>query len=163
MRRSTAWKGWIGSIWALSLVLVAAAAPGPLPYDEKADAAAALQQGLKTAQAEHKDVLVIFGANWCPDCRELDQALHRSDSKLIDSHFVVVKIDIGNWDHNLELAKRYGNPISKGIPAAVVLSPKDELLYATKAGELANARRMSDQSIYDFFTKVISDTHPHGA
>ena len=40
MRRSTAWKGWIGSIWALSLVLVAAAAPGPLPYDEKADAAA---------------------------------------------------------------------------------------------------------------------------
>jgi thioredoxin 1 len=156
-------RRWIGLLCALSLVWVAAAATGPLPYDEKADAAAALQQGLKTAQAQHKNVLVIFGANWCPDCRELDQALHRSDSKLIDSHFVVVKIDIGNWDHNLDLAKRYGNPISKGIPAAVVLSPDDKLLYATKAGELANARKMSDQSIYEFFTKVISDTGQHGA
>lgn len=163
MGRSMGLKGWVGSLWALSLVLVAAAAPAPLPYDEKADASAALQQGLKSAQTEHKDVLVIFGANWCPDCRELDQALHRSDSKLIDSHFIVVKIDIGNWDHNLELAKRYGNPISKGIPAAVVLSPNGQVLYATKAGELANARKMSDQSIYDFFAKVIGDTHQNGA
>jgi thioredoxin len=156
-------KTWAASLCALSFTLLAAAATGPLPYDEKADAAAELQQGLKTAQAQHKDVLVIFGANWCPDCRQLDQALHRSDSKLIDSHFVVVKIDIGNWDHNLELAQRFGNPISTGIPAAVVLSPKGQLLYATKAGALANARHMSDQSIYDFFSKVIGEARQHGA
>lgn len=27
-------------------------------------------------------------------------------------------------------------------------------VYTTKAGELANARKMSDEGIYDFFSKV---------
>jgi protein disulfide-isomerase len=29
------------------------------------------------------------------------------------------------------------------------------VLYSTKAGELANARRMGESGIYDFFSKVV--------
>jgi protein disulfide-isomerase len=68
---------------------------------------------------------------------------------------VVVKIDVGNFNKNLDLANRYGNPIQKGIPAAVVVTPGDQVLYSTKAGELADARRMGQSGIYDFFTKVL--------
>ena len=45
-------------------------------------------------------------------------------------------------------------PIKKGIPAVAILSPRGEVLYATKEGELANARTMSDKGIYDFFKTV---------
>ncbi len=141
---------------ALSLTAWAAA---PAPYDEQADPRADLQRALGAAQTEHKDVLIVFGANWCEDCRALDRAMHASSAALIESRFVVVKVDIGNFDKHLDVAQQYGNPIEKGIPAAVVVSATDQVLYATRAGELANARRMGDTGIYDFFAKVVPQAH----
>jgi thioredoxin 1 len=139
--------------------LAFAAVAADLPYDEQADAAAQLQQALGSAQTDHHDVLVVFGANWCGDCRELDKALHGSSAALIASRFDVVKVDVGHFDKNLELANRYGNPIGKGIPAVVVLSADNRLLYSTKAGELANARRMGDAGIYDFLSQHVAVAH----
>ena len=104
----------LASLCALAATAVLAATPAP--YDEKADAAADVQHALSSAQGEHRKVLLVFGANWCGDCRALDQALHGRSGPLIDGKFEVVKIDVGNFDKNLELAQRYGNPIAKGIP-----------------------------------------------
>lgn len=139
---------WMVLIGCAALALTAAAAE--LPYDEHADASAQLQQALAQARAEHRDVMLVFGANWCEDCRELDKALHGSSMALVANRFELVKIDVGNFDKNLGIAKHYGNPIAKGIPAVVVLSAADEVLYSTKGGELANARRMGESGIYDF-------------
>jgi thioredoxin 1 len=132
----------------VSIATLAVAAPWP--YDEKADAAGDIQHALTAAQADHKQVLLVFGANWCPDCRALDKAMHGSSQPLIDSRFDVVKIDVGNFDKNLYLAQRYGNPIAKGIPAVVVIDAGNRVLFSTKDGELANAGQMTEQSIYDF-------------
>jgi thioredoxin 1 len=126
-----------------------------LPYDEHANAAADLQRALAAAQSNRSDVLLVFGANWCKDCRELDKALHGRSASLIDSRFVVVKIDVGNFDKNLDVQKQYGYPTGRGIPSAVVLSPNDKVIYATRAGELADARHMGEDGIYDFFAKVV--------
>ena len=142
-------------------VLVAALAfavqAAELPYDEHANAAADLQRALAAAQSNRSDVLLVFGANWCPDCRALDKAMHGSSQRLIDSEFDVVKIDVGNFDKNLGLAKRYGNPIAKGIPAVVVVGARDQVLYSTKGGELANAGQMTEQSIYDFLKQKVAN------
>ncbi len=79
------------------LLLVAAASvcmlanAAPWPYDEKADATVDVHHALAAAQADHKQVLLVFGANWCPDCRALDKAMHGSSQHLIDSRFEVVK------------------------------------------------------------------------
>jgi len=128
-----------------------------LPYDEAADATTELRVGLRTARQQHKHLLVIFGANWCPDCRALDAALRTKVGKLIDTSLVVVKVDVGNFDKNMQLSAHYGTPTQKGIPAAVIVDADDHVVYATKAGELANVRRMSDSGLYDFFHKVIDD------
>lgn len=140
---------------ALLLATVAGAATPALPYDEQADAHAAVQRALAQAQAAHVPVLLILGANWCGDCRALDQAMHsEANAKLLAAKFKVVKVDVGNFDRNLDIAAAYGNPIKKGIPAAVVLSPDNQVLYATRGGELANARRMSETGITEFFERV---------
>jgi thioredoxin 1 len=144
----------------LSLVLCAAlpltAWAAQPPYDESADPRADLQRALSEAQQQHKDVLIIFGANWCEDCRDLDKAMHGSSAPLIEARFVVVKVDVGNFNKHLDLVRQYGDPIRRGIPAAVVLSAADQVLYATKAGELADARRMGESGIYEFFSKVVA-------
>ena len=142
-------KWWMFACCA-ALALTASAAG--LPYDEHADAGAQIQQALTQARTDHRDVLLVFGANWCEDCRALDRALHGSSEPLIASHFELVKVDIGKFDKNLDISNHYGNPIGKGIPAVVVLSAADQVLYSTKAGELANARRMGDNGIYDFLS-----------
>ena len=145
--------GRLALVLAFALTLAHAA---PLPYDEKADAKADLQRALSAAKSSGMPVLVIFGANWCPDCRALDQALSTGkNAELVAREFKVVKVDVGNFDRNLDLAARYGNPIKKSIPAAVVLSPEDQVLYATRLGELADARHMSDTGIYEFFKRVV--------
>ncbi|MBR7784150.1 thioredoxin family protein [Undibacterium luofuense] len=126
------------------------------PYDETADAPAAVAQARKQAAAEQKNVLVIFGANWCKDCLELDKSMHGKSAELISKKFVLVKVDVGQFDKNKDLAEAYGNPIKKGIPAAVVLKPDNTVLFASKGGELSNARRMSEQGVYDFFNQIVS-------
>ena len=140
----------------LAGLLATAAWAAPLPYDEAADAKADVKRTLSEAKKSNMPVLVIFGANWCEDCRALDKALKTGkNAELVNREFKVVKVDVGNFDRNLDLAARYGNPIKKGIPAAVVLSPEDQVLYATRLGELADARHMSDTGIYEFFKRVV--------
>ncbi|MEO8153154.1 MAG: thioredoxin family protein [Rhizobacter sp.] len=139
---------------ALALVLGVAHA-APLPYNEAADAKAEVHQALQVAQSAKRPVLVVFGANWCEDCRALDASLKTAkNAELMAKGFVVVKVDVGQFDRNLDVSSLYGDPIKKGIPAAVVLSPDNKVLYTTRAGELSNARRMSDTGVYEFFSRA---------
>ncbi len=129
-----------------------------LPYSKNADAKTEIRLAL--AQARTKPVLLLFGANWCEDCRALDRALKTGkNASLIAREFTVVKIDVGNFDRNLDVVANYGNPIAKGIPAAVILSPGNKVLYSTRAGELSNARRMNEEGIYGFFRKAIENAN----
>jgi protein disulfide-isomerase len=138
---------------ASSLIVGAA----DLPYNEQADAKADVKQALVDAHQSNKPVLLVFGANWCEDCRALNGALKsEKNADLIKQSFNVVKIDVGHFDKNLDIDTVYGDPIKKGIPAVVVLSPDNEVLYSTKAGELADARRMNEDGVYGFFRDVVA-------
>ena len=92
-----------------SLLLAAAglAAATPPPYDEAADAKAEIQAALVEAQKSKVPVLVVFGANWCGDCKVLDMAFKNGTSApLINKSFKVVKVNVGRFDRNVEIAER---------------------------------------------------------
>ncbi|MGL1418866.1 hypothetical protein ACSTIS_23460, partial [Vibrio parahaemolyticus] len=74
---------------------------------------------------------------------------------LIAKHFKVVKVDVGRFDRNVDIAEAYRVLLKKGIPAVAVLSTEGKLVYATEGGELADARKMGDQGVYDFFTRIV--------
>jgi protein disulfide-isomerase len=142
---------------ALSLAAGVAAAADK-PYDEAADAKAQIATALRDAAAAHEPVLLIFGANWCPDCRALDHALKTGRNAELMGKFKLVKIDVGHFDHNVDISTAYGDATKKGIPSAVIVSPDNRILFMTKAGELADARSMSEDGIYQFFTKAEAAT-----
>jgi protein disulfide-isomerase len=82
-------------------------------------------------------------------------AMHSgSSAPLMQKNFRVVKVDVGRFDRNVDLAEAYGVPLKKGIPAVAVLSPQGKVVYATKSGELADAREMGEDGIYRFFSRV---------
>ncbi|MDK2123723.1 thioredoxin family protein [Parachitinimonas caeni] len=140
------------SLLAAASLLSQAHAADAMPYDETANAKTEVAQALQDATKSGKKMLLVFGANWCKDCRELDKALHLGrTADLVKSKYKLVKVDVGRFDKNLDLAKVYGDPIGKGIPSVVVVSDKNEVVYATRAGELADARGMGEEKIYEFF------------
>jgi protein disulfide-isomerase len=146
------------ALWlaAAALPLGLAAASGP--YDETADARVQVSAAVMEAAPLKLPVLVVFGANWCGDCKMLDTAFKEGAvAPLIAKRFKVVKVNVGKFDRNVEMAQAYGVPLKSGIPAIAVLSPQGQVVYATKAGELADARKMGDQSIHDFFAKLAAD------
>ena len=122
----------------------------PDPSQAKTDLAAAL----RTAASEHKRVLLDFGGNWCPDCQVLDLYFHDSVNRpLLEANFVLVHVNIGREDANLDIAQQYGVPISKGVPALAVLSDKGVLLYSQKGGEFEAMRRMQTSDVTKFLTE----------
>ena len=140
---------------ALLFAIVGMAHAAPPPYDESADARAEIQAAVAQAAPDKLAVLVVFGANWCGDCRMLDATFKNGPSApLIAKSFKVVKVDVGRFDRNVDIAQAYRVPLKKGIPAVAVLSPQGQLIYATEGGELADARKMGDQGVYDFFTRI---------
>jgi thiol:disulfide interchange protein len=122
----------------------------PDPSQAKADLAAAL----KTAAATHKRVLIDFGGNWCGDCQVLDIYFHDpANLGLLQANFVVVHVNIGQYDANLDLAEKYEIPLNRGVPAVAVLSDKGTLLYSQKTGQFAPMRRMESSAVTNFLVQ----------
>lgn len=146
---------------AIAVFAALHAAAAEAPYNEMADAHSDISTALAIAETQHVPVLVVFGANWCGDCKMLDQALKQGPSAgLVAQAFRVVKVNVGRFDHNVELAESYGVPLKKGIPTVAILSPKNEVLYVTQSGELADARQMGEQGLYKFFQQAASAHKP---
>ena len=122
----------------------------PDPAQGKTDLAAALKQ----AAATHKRVLIDFGGNWCGDCHVLDIYFHNPENRpILEANYVLVHINIGHMDENVDIAERYGIPLQKGVPALAVLSDKGKLLYSQKSGEFEAMRRMQANSVTSFLVQ----------
>ena len=120
--------------------LAATATAAENPYDETADAKRDIKQALTQAAGTKTPIIVVFGANWCGDCKMLDSAMKKGASaSLLSRDFKIVKVDVGHFDKNLDVAKSYGVPLAKGIPAVAILSCSGDVQYVTKDGELADA------------------------
>jgi thioredoxin len=146
------------ALLALMLFWVGLSQAADMPYNEAADAKADIQRALAQARTGHRPVLVVFGANWCPDCRALDIAMKIGrNAELIGREFAVVKVDVGRFDRNVDVAAAYDVPLKKGIPAVAIVSPEGRVMYATRGGELADAGGMSEDGLYRFFRKAADD------
>jgi thiol:disulfide interchange protein len=135
----------------LALVAVPANSASREIYPEPAQAKADLQAALKTAAATHKRILLDFGGNWCGDCQALDLYFHDDRNlPILEANFVLVHVNIGRMDANLDLADRYEIPLHKGVPALAVLSEKGRLLYSQKSGEFEAMRRLESSAVTAF-------------
>jgi thioredoxin 1 len=129
----------------------------PAPEQASADIAAAL----KDAAAQHRRVILDFGGDWCTDCQVLDIYFHDSTNKpILEANFILVHINIGQKDKNLDIAARYQIPSDKGVPALAVLDKRGKVLYSQRGGEFEPMRHMESSAVTQFLTQWKPPAHP---
>ena len=132
------------------------AKPLPLPYDEKANALAAVDRARAKARASRKLLLIDLGGNWCLDCRILAGTMELPElDPFVRRYFEVVTVDVGRFDKNLAVPARYG--ITKrleGVPSLLIVDPRtNRLVNAGRTAALSDARSMTPQALADWLAQ----------
>ncbi len=139
-------------------VLAELSTPLPFPYDEKADADKAVDAALAKAKAEHKRAFIDLGGNWCGDCRVLAGLMELPEVKaFVDAHYVVVTVDVGRFNKNLQIPARW-NMVEAlktgGAPTVLIVDPAtNKVIDAGHTGALEDARHMDPQSIMNWIAQ----------
>src|SRR5262249_52797701 len=121
------------------------AQPNPQLYPVNAIATDEIREAMAAAKP-HKRILLVFGGNWCMDCHVLDNAFHQASiAPLLNSNFVVVHVDVGQYDKNLDVAKKYHVDLEKGVPSIAVLNSDGSFVYST--AEFEKARVLSEEDV----------------
>lgn len=124
----------------------------PNLYPANANAEEEIREASAAAAKQHKRILLVFGGNWCTDCHVLDNAFHQPRiAPMLNAGFLVVHIDIGQYDKNLELAKKYHVDLEKGVPSIAVLETTGAFLYSTS--EFEKARVLTEEDVIQFLDK----------
>ncbi|MFZ1989403.1 MAG: thioredoxin family protein [Alphaproteobacteria bacterium] len=127
------------------------ATPLPTPYDEKADASAAVDDAFTRAKTSGKRVMIEMGANWCSDCRILAGVMALPEvSKFVGDNFETVHVDVGRFDHNQQIPARFHAKVN-GIPWIVIAEPDGKVLASSY--EITDGYHKTPQSMVDWLAK----------
>ena len=129
-------------------------------YDTKADGSDLISAAIVKAKAEHKRILLDFGANWCPWCHKLHNTFESDGSVAseLSKDYVVVMIDVNarrtdGVKRNADLNLKYGNPVHYGLPVLMVLDSDGVALTTQDSGELEEGNGHSPAKIDSFLTR----------
>lgn len=125
-------------------------------YDPDADPYQVLKATQQAALESDKLVLVVFGSDWCPDCRSLNKKMAIEPlADTLNQSFSVMHVDVGNWDKNMAFTEKFGEPIAKGIPSIAVLDKQLGVYYVAQGGEFASARSSKVNSLNNWFKALL--------
>jgi thioredoxin 1 len=131
--------------------------PAPPPFDENADAKAAIESALRNASDDGIRVLITWGANDDSGSSlflAAKQSPAVSESALFTDEYRSVNVDVGHLDRNVELAKSYGASLKANtLPALTVLDSAGKVLANTDAEALrpdGNPAAIDPQKIIAF-------------
>jgi thioredoxin-related protein len=133
-----------------------AASPHPeaRPFGDPARANRDVADAMARAKANGHRVLLVFGANWCHDSRALAGwfATPRF-AAMLNPRYEIVWIDVGQKDHNLDLARRFGLDGIKGTPTVLMLDSAGKPLNLKDAPRWHDASKRSEDKIYRYFAR----------
>jgi thiol:disulfide interchange protein len=125
------------------------------PYDEHANADAAVAAAFERAKMSHKRVLIDLGGNWCVDCVVLANFLKLPEmQRFMAAHYEMVAVDVGRFDRNQQIPSRFGiTGRLKGVPALLIATPDGKLVNGNDVFATADASTMTPQVLAAYFAK----------
>ena len=103
-------------------------------YPAERNAKKDIQQAVKQAADSKRRVLIVYGADWCPSCYDLEATFAVPEVRnVLDSGYVEVHVNLGQGDQNIDIVKKYKVQIT-GIPAFTVLDGDGALVHSQDGG-----------------------------
>ena len=93
-------------------------------YHPETDAKAEVHDAISQAAAQHKNVMLMIGGNWCRWCIMFDKMVKDNidvDSTL-NANFIFAHINFSKENRNLDLLTQWTFPQRFGFPVFVVLN-----------------------------------------
>ena len=105
-----------------------------------------------------KQPIIIFGGNWCGDCRVLAGTFNLPTiKKFLDKHYEVLHIDVGRYEINMNLMEYFNIPREEGVPRVLVFDKNNNLLNSSSTKEWTTARDRKQQDIFNYFQNLITE------
>ena len=129
-------------------------------FDPTRDPAKDLAAAEAQAKAEHKNILLDVGGNWCSWCHLLDRTLHSNAglNSALESHFVVVHVNWSRENENEAFLSHY--PKADGFPYLLVLSPDGKLLHAQLTSPLETDHKLDSGYNLDAIRAFLKEWAP---
>ena len=129
--------------------------PLPLPYDGNEISIEEVKKFLSLSIAENKQPIIIFGANWCPDCRIFSGTIDIPKiNEFIETYFNILYIDVKRYEINMNLIEYFDIPAEEGIPRVLVFDFNKNVINKSSTTEWRTARDRSSQDIFNFFQEM---------
>jgi hypothetical protein len=108
---------------------------------------------LARAKAGNKLALVVLGANWCHDSQGLAAHLDTPEMQdIIARKYELVKIDVGLFEHGVDVVRRFGQPVIYGTPTVFVIDPENgHVLNRKSMHQWRAAASISLKDTVDYF------------
>jgi len=125
------------------------------PYDEHANADAAVAAAFDRAKKSHKRVLIDLGGNWCVDCVVLANFLKLPEmQRFMAAHYEVVPVDVGRFDRNQQIPARFGiTGRLKGVPTLLIATPEGKLVNGDEVFATSDASTMTPPALAAYLAK----------
>jgi thiol-disulfide isomerase/thioredoxin len=126
--------------------------PLPLPYNGVEYSPEQVNGFIDATIEQSKQPILIFGGNWCPDCRILDGTLQLPTiKKFMEEKYQIMHIDVGRYDKNMNLISYFGIPKDKGVPRVMVFDKNKVILNKKSTKEWTTARDRGKQEVFNYF------------
>lgn len=124
----------------------------PKIYNPAADAKADITAAVKKAKAEHKNVLLQIGGNWCVWCLRFNNLVTTDAdlSKYLADNYVVQHVNWSPENKNEKVLAALGYPQRFGFPVFVVLDGEGNRLHTQNSGYLEEGKGHSKEKVMEF-------------
>ena len=130
--------------------------PLPLPYNGEIYSESDIERFLDSSINKLKQPIIIFGGNWCPDCRILEGTLQLPTiKKYMIEHYEIMHVDVGRYDKNMNLISYFKIPKEEGVPRVLVFDNKKNILNMESTKEWTTARDRKQQEIFNYFQALV--------
>ena len=83
-----------------------------------------VEQTLALAKSQHKQALIVLGAQWCHDSKGLARNFSTPQmQKLLTKSYQVLFIDVGFLEKGFNVVEQFNIPIYYGTPTVMVIDP----------------------------------------
>ena len=126
----------------------------PKPYNEEENAEKKIEELVKQAQKENKNIILQAGGNWCIWCLRFNNYVHTTPElkKIVDDNYLYYHLNWSPKNKNEKVFTKYGDPGKKyGYPVFIILDKNGKQIHTQESSVLEENKGYSFEKVKTFF------------